>query len=1486
MSEFSEKNPNAYDGRLESGHIQELARQLTRQSHHKEEVLDLVRTYSKKVPSESNSFPNGPVNPFDAGAEDSELDPNSDHFNSVAWAKNMYQIFQSDPDRYKQRELGFAYKDLHAYGYGTDADFQATVYNTFLKAGTFVYNAATGFRNRVHVDILQSMDGLVLPSEMVVVLGRPGAGCSTFLKTVAQQTYGFHIDDTSIINYNGISPQDIKTNFRGDVIYSAESETHFPHLTVGQTLLFAAKMRTPHNRIPGVSRLDHATHMRDMVMATFGLSHTVDTKVGSDLVRGVSGGERKRVSIAEVALSGAPLQCWDNSTRGLDSATALEFIRSLKTSATIFKNTSLVAVYQSSEEMYDLFDKVILLYEGHQIFFGKREHAKQFFYDMGFDSKPRQPTPDFLTSLTSPSERIVRPGFENKVPRTPAEFGARWRASNLYAELRNEIDEYIRENPEHGENYEAFKESHTASQAKRLPHRSPYTVSFGDQIKYLIGRGYERIMGDFSMQFTTIFGNTSMGLIMSSMFYNLPSDTSSFYRRSSLLFFAILFNAFASFLEIFSLFEARPIVEKHKQFALYHPAADALASILTEFPSKVLVAIAFNLVIYFMSNLRRTPGHFFTFLVVGFSTTISMSHLFRTVGSLSTSLQEAMIPATILLMALVIYTGFVIPTDYMHGWARWLNYINPVGYGFEALMANEFSGKNYTCDVFVPTGPTYTDLEPKGFVCSGAGSVPGEKFINGDAYIETSFKYFRSHLWRNFGIVLAFSAFFLFTYLLGVWVNPGMRSKGELLVFQRSTLKKLKKERKVRIAQSSDEESGRSAVAKESFLTEGEESAASSNNSAINAAVETSNDIFYWKDVCYDIKIKGKERRILDHVDGWVKPGTLTALMGASGAGKTTLLDTLANRVTMGVVTGEMFVNGNPRDESFQRSTGYAQQQDLHLETATVREALEFSAILRQPKEVPREEKIAYVDVVLKILEMEDYADAVVGVPGEGLNVEQRKRLTIGVELAAKPKLLLFLDEPTSGLDSQTAWSVCQLMKKLSNAGQAILCTIHQPSAMLLQEFDRLLFLARGGKTVYFGEIGENSKTLTGYFERNGADPCPPEANPAEWMLHVIGAAPGSVANADYSEIWNASPERAAIREEIERMKSDFGVQENAMSLPSQHTGEFASGLWLQYRVVTKRVLEQYWRTPSYIWSKLGLAIFSALFNGFSFFKAGNTLQGMQNLMFSCFMFLMIFNSGIQQMIPFWVKQRDLYEARERPAKIFSWKAFVAAQVTAEVPWQILAGTISFFCWYYPIGFYRNAAYTDAVHSRGASMYIYVVGFFIYISTMGQMCIAGVDLGETAANIGSLLFTMCLIFSGVLSSKSTLNFWIYQYYVNPLQFLISGMLAIGIGKSPVRCAENEYVLVDAPQGQTCGSYLADYQSAAGGYINNPNDTVGCQFCSIASTDAYLASVDIEFGQRWRNFGIFFSFIAFNVIMTFFFYWLARVPKRKDRVKKQ
>lgn len=390
---------------------------------------------------------------------------------------------------------------------------------------------------------------------------------------------------------------------------------------------------------------------------------------------------------------------------------------------------------------------------------------------------------------------------------------------------------------------------------------------------------------------------------------------------------------------------------------------------LTDMPYKILNAIIFNLTLYFMTNLNRHPGNFFFFLLISFILTLTMSMLFRTIASVSRTLSQAMAPAAILILAIVIYTGFALPVPNMRGWARWINYLDPVAYGFESLMINEFSGRNFSCNSFVPSGPGYTDVSATEQVCSAVGAVAGSSVVSGTAYIESSYQYFPEHKWRNFGILWAFMIGLCTAYLVATEYITAKKSKGEVLLFRRGHAPAALKRKNA-----SDEEIAATDVA-------GSHKPADYD---VSAVIEKQTAIFHWEDVCYDIKIKGEPRRILDHVDGWVKPGTLTALMGVSGAGKTTLLDVLATRTTMGVISGGMLVDGRERDASFQRKTGYVQQQDLHLSTSTVREALNFSALLRQPAKTPRKEKLEYVEEVIKLLDMQEYADAVVGVPGEG----------------------------------------------------------------------------------------------------------------------------------------------------------------------------------------------------------------------------------------------------------------------------------------------------------------------------------------------------------------------------------------------------------------------------------------------------------------------------------------------------------------------
>jgi ABC-type multidrug transport system ATPase subunit len=395
-------------------------------------------------------------------------------------------------------------------------------------------------------------------------------------------------------------------------------------------------------------------------------------------------------------------------------------------------------------------------------------------------------------------------------------------------------------------------------------------------------------------------------------------------------------------------------------------------------------------------------------------------------------------------------------------------------------MENEFSRLNLTCtaESLIPSGPGYTNIDNQ--VCTLAGSVAGTKIVSGSSYITNGFSYSPNDLWRNFGILVALIVTYLITNsTLGELVTFGAGGNAAK-VFQR--LNKERNELNAALIAKRDQ--------RRAMKGEAEGSEISINSKAI----------LTWEALNYDVPTPAGQLRLLSNIYGYVRPGELTALMGASGAGKTTLLDVLASRKNIGVITGDVLVDGIKPGTAFQRGTSYAEQLDVHESTQTVREALRFSADLRQPIEVPQSEKYAYVEEVLSLLEMEDMADAIIGDPESGLAVEQRKRVTIGVELAAKPELLLFLDEPTSGLDSQSAFNIVRFLKKLAGAGQAILCTIHQPNAALFENFDRLLLLQRGGQTVYFGDIGKDACVLIDYLRRHGAE-CPPDANPAEYML-------------------------------------------------------------------------------------------------------------------------------------------------------------------------------------------------------------------------------------------------------------------------------------------------------------------------------------------------------------------------------------------------
>uniref|UniRef100_H3G5P1 ABC transporter domain-containing protein n=1 Tax=Phytophthora ramorum TaxID=164328 RepID=H3G5P1_PHYRM len=314
---------------------------------------------------------------------------------------------------------------------------------------------------------------------------------------------------------------------------------------------------------------------------------------------------------------------------------------------------------------------------------------------------------------------------------------------------------------------------------------------------------------------------------------------------------------------------------------------------------------------------------------------------------------------------------------------------------------------------------------------------------------------------------------------------------------------------------------------------------------------------------------------MLKGINGFAAPGSITALMGSTGAGKTTLMDVIAGRKTGGKISGRIMLNGyEATDLAIRRSTGYCEQMDVHSEAATIREALTFSSFLRQDASIPDSKKYDSVNECIELLGMEDIADQII----RGSSVEQMKRLTIGVELAAQPSVI-FLDEPTSGLDARSAKIIMDGVRKVADSGRTIICTIHQPSAEVFYLFDRLLLLQRGGETAFYGDLGENCRNLIDYFENiPGVSPLPKGYNPATWMLECIGAGVGhgSEDSMDFVSYFKNSP----YNQHLETTMAKEGITTPSPDLPEMVFGKKrAANSMTQMKFVVTRYFQMYWRT-------------------------------------------------------------------------------------------------------------------------------------------------------------------------------------------------------------------------------------------------------------------------------------------------------------------
>ncbi len=804
--------------------------------------------------------------------EEQAAEPFALHASEWAMAEEVREKAAEDKrNGHKHRRLGVTWKHLTVKGVGTDS----TVLENFRSQWNIPKQIQESRAPRRLKTILENTHGCVKPGEMLLVLGRPGAGCTTLLKLLANKRSSF-AEISGDVHYGSMTPEQAK-KYQGQIIINTEDEIFFPFLSVRQTMDLATRMKIPNLRTVK-DRTAYQKEVRDYLLKSMAIEHTLNTKVGNEYIRGVSGGERKRLSIVEVMATRGSIFCWDNSTRGLDASTALEWAKAMRAITDVLGITTIATLYQAGNGIFNQFDKVLVLDEGKEVFYGPREQARPFMEELGFKCTDGANIGDFLTGVTVPTERVIKAGYESRFPHTASTLREAYDKSAIKKQMEEEYDYNLTE--EAASDTEEFK---AAVADEKDSSKSPYTVSFVRQVQTCIIRQYQLLWGN---QATLVIKQLSVlvtALMSGSIFYDAPADSTGLFFKGGALFTSLLLFTLIAMSEMTDSFFGRPVLAKHKDFALFHPAAFCVAQVVADIPLALFSVTIFSLPMYWLVGLRADAGAFFTYFIILYASFLNTTALFRLIGAAFQTIDAAAKFGGFIVNAIITYIGYMIPKSEMKPWFVWIFWINPMSYGFEALMGNEFKDAIISCvgPNLIPSGPKYTDRTFA--ACAGLGGArKGATSLTGEEYLG-SLSYSSTRIWRNFGIILVWWALYvgLTIFFTCRWQLHGVG--GGFLLIPRE-MKKLSTP-----GQKTDTESQMEEVAETGPLSNVSEKTSFQgigNGHGNSTGLVRNTSIFTWKSLSYTVHTPSGERRLLDNVQGWVKPGTLGALMASNGLRK------------------------------------------------------------------------------------------------------------------------------------------------------------------------------------------------------------------------------------------------------------------------------------------------------------------------------------------------------------------------------------------------------------------------------------------------------------------------------------------------------------------------------------------------------------------------------------------------------------------------
>ncbi|KAL3515880.1 hypothetical protein ACH5RR_022782 [Cinchona calisaya] len=1117
---------------------------------------------------------------------------------------------------------------------------------------------------KTKINILNGVCGTVKPGRMTLLMGPPGCGKTSLLKALSGNL-NKSLEIAGDISYNGYKLTEFAP--QKTAAYISQYDMHIPEMTVRETLDFSSHCQGTGNRAEIMTELsrrekeagivpdpDVDTYMKaislegqkttlqtDYILKILGLDICADTLVGDAMRKGISGGQKKRLTTGEMIVGPTRALFMDEITNGLDSSTAYQIVSYLQQLAHITNATILISLLQPAPETFDLFDDIILMANGKTVYHGPRSNVLEFFESCGFRCPERKGAADFLQEVISEIDQ--------------AQYWYQSDETYIY----KSVDMLSREFEESCFG-KRLNEELSRPFVRSKGHKDAITFSMYSIPKWALFRAC------IAREFLLMKRNSSIYVFKSAQVLIAAFITMTVFLRTQMnvdllhannylgaLFYGLVIILLDGFPELTLTVARLPIFYKQRDLHFYPAWAYAIPSAILKIPLSLLEAVVWTSFTYYVIGYSPEPGRFFGQLIILFAAHLASISMFRFLASVFRTIVAATTAGTLTILFVQLFSGFIIARSSMPIWLRWGFWISPLTYGEIGVVVNEFLAPRWQKKLPTNTTVGQETLESRGLSFQG------------------------SLFWISVVALFGFAVLFNIGFSLALsFLNP----PGSRAIVSSEKVSQIQESNK-----SNDEL--RAEHSRNSRPSAGVES----NKGRMVLPFEPLTVVFknlqYYIDTPLAMKEPGfsqEKLKLLCDITGTFRPGVLTALMGVSGAGKTTLLDVLSGRKTSGTVEGEIRIGGFPKvQQTFARISGYCEQFDIHSPQITVEESVIFSAWLRLDPQINSETKSDFVKEVLEAIELHDFKDSLVGIPNvSGLSTEQRKRLTIAVELVANPSVI-FMDEPTTGLDARSAAIVMRAVKNVADTGRTIVCTIHQPSIDIFEAFDELILLKSGGHLIYCGPLGQHSNEVIKYFESiSGVPKIKNNHNPATWMLEITSTSSEAGLGVDFAQIYKNS----TLFEENMVLVKKLSVPSPGSKVLNFPT-RFSLNGWGQFKACLWKQFWSYWRSPSYNLTRFLFILLSSLIFGVLFWDQGekiNDQQGLFNILGS--MYIAVVLCGITNTFSISPKismeRTVLY--RERFAGMYASWAYALAQVTVEIPY-ILSQTLLYTCITYPM---------------------------------------------------------------------------------------------------------------------------------------------------------------------------------------------------------